>query len=221
MNNNVIVTRNITREDWLKSRQSGIGASDAACIMGLNPWKTNHDLWMEKTGRIIPKDISNSPAVQYGNDAEPLLRELFALDFPEYTVYYDAFGMFAQPEYPWLFATLDGYFTTPDGQDGVLEIKTTQIMRSQQWQYWKDRIPDHYYIQVLHQLLATGFDLAILKAQIKYESHGQLKLSTRHFIIDRDDEQVQQDMKTLLDAEIDFWQSVVNDQEPGTKLPEI
>ena len=66
-----------------------------------------------------------------------------------------------------------------------------------------------------------SFDLAILKAQIKSESHGQLKLSTRHFAIDRDDEQVQQDMKTLLDAEIAFWQSIVDDQEPGTKLPEI
>jgi putative phage-type endonuclease len=209
------------RESWLEARRSGIGASDAACIMGLNPWKTNHDLWMEKTGRKSPEDISDSPVVQYGNDAEPLLRELFALDFPEYTVYYDAFGMFSQPAYPWLFATLDGYFTMPDGRWGVLEIKTTQIMRSRQWQYWKDRIPDHYYIQVLHQLLATGFDLAILKAQIKSESHGQLKLSTRHFAIDRDDEQVQQDMKTLLDAEIAFWQSIVDDQEPGTKLPEI
>lgn len=209
------------REDWLQARRSGIGASDAACIMGLNPWKTNHDLWMEKTGRSTPKDISDSLAVQYGNDAESFLRELFALDFPEYTVYYDEFGIFSQPEYPWLFATLDGYFTTPDDRKGVLEIKTTQIMRSKQWQYWKDRIPDHYYIQVLHQLLATGFDLAILKAQIKSESYGQLKLSTRHFTIDRDDEQVQHDMKTLLEAEIAFWQSIVHDQEPGTKLPEI
>lgn len=221
MNKNTIITRSRTREEWLKARRFGIGASDAACIMGLNPWKTNHDLWMEKTGRTMQKDISDSPAVQYGNDAEPFLRELFALDFPELTVYYDAFGMFSQSAYPWLFATLDGYFTTPDGREGVLEIKTTQIMKSKQWQYWKDRIPDHYYIQVLHQLLATGFDLAILKTQIKYESHGQLKLSTRHFTIDRDDEQVQQDMKTLLNAEIAFWQSVVNDQEPGTKLPEI
>ena len=76
-------------EEWLVNRK-GIGGSDASAILGLNPYKTNQELWMEKKGQMSPVDISDKPYVKYGNDAEPLLRALFALDYPEYKVeYYD------------------------------------------------------------------------------------------------------------------------------------
>lgn len=76
-------------EEWLVNRK-GIGGSDASAILGLNPYKTNQELWMEKKGQMYPVDISDKPYVKYGNDAEPLLRALFSLDYPEYTVeYYD------------------------------------------------------------------------------------------------------------------------------------
>ena len=34
-----------TREEWLKARTL-IGGSDAACILGKNPWKSNVELWL-------------------------------------------------------------------------------------------------------------------------------------------------------------------------------
>lgn len=71
--------------EWLEARE-GIGGSDASAILGLNPYKTNQELWMEKKGQMSPVDISNKPYVKYGNDAESLLRALFSLDYPEYTV---------------------------------------------------------------------------------------------------------------------------------------
>ena len=48
----------MTREDWLEERKKGIGGSDAATILGLNPYKTSIDLWEEKTGRKDAEDIS-------------------------------------------------------------------------------------------------------------------------------------------------------------------
>ena len=75
--------------EWLGNR-SGIGGSDASAVLGLNPYKSNTELWEEKTGKRVPEDISHKDYVQYGHDAEPLLRKLFALDYPEYKVeYYD------------------------------------------------------------------------------------------------------------------------------------
>lgn len=68
-------------EEWLVNRK-GIGGSDASAILGLNPYKTNQELWMEKKGQMSPVDISGKSYVKYGNDAEPLLRALFALDYP-------------------------------------------------------------------------------------------------------------------------------------------
>ena len=77
---------NKDRGQWLKARTYGIGGSDASAIVGMNPYKTNIELFEEKTGRRIPEDISEKPYVKYGNDAEPLIRALFALDYPEYEV---------------------------------------------------------------------------------------------------------------------------------------
>ena len=47
------------RKQWLEERKAGIGASDAAAIIGMNPWKTNIQLWQEKTGEVEPEDISD------------------------------------------------------------------------------------------------------------------------------------------------------------------
>ena len=47
------------RTDWLKARRKGIGGSDAASVLGISPWKSNVQLWEEKTGIAEPEDISD------------------------------------------------------------------------------------------------------------------------------------------------------------------
>ena len=97
-----------THDEWLSARCAGIGGSDAACVLGMNKYKTNVQLWKEKTGITVPKDISDKPAVAYGKQAEFHLRELFALDFPQYDIEYHEYRMYANDKYPFIFATLDG-----------------------------------------------------------------------------------------------------------------
>lgn len=95
--------------EWLQQRLCGIGASEASAIIGKNPYMTNQQLWYYKTQRRQPEDISGKACVRYGHEAEAPIRELFTLDHPEYTVQYGgAFDMVRHPQYPWLFATLDG-----------------------------------------------------------------------------------------------------------------
>ena len=90
-------------------------------ILGLNTYTTPYELWLEKTGRQKPEDISGKACVRYGHEAEAPIRELFALDHPEYTVQYGgAFDMVRHPQYPWLFATLDGRLLDKDGRRGHL-----------------------------------------------------------------------------------------------------
>ena len=76
------------REEWLNARKKGIGGSDAACIIGLNKYKSNVRLWDEKAGLQKPEDVSEKPAVIYGKEAEAAVRRLFILDHPEYDVIY-------------------------------------------------------------------------------------------------------------------------------------
>ncbi len=208
------------REKWLKIRKNGIGGSDAAASVGMNKYKSNVALWREKVGIDVPEDISDKPAVAYGKNAESSLRELFMLDFPEYQVDYHEFGMYFSDEFPYMFATLDGELTEiSTGRKGVLEIKTTTIQNSLQWSEWDDRIPDNYYIQVLHQLICTGFDFARVMAHIKYFKGDIPCVQTRYYLIERND--VQADIEWLKQKEKIFWQSVRDRKCPALILPEI
>ena len=208
-----------SREEWLKKRTSYIGGSDASCIVGMNPYQTNVELWEHKTGRRVPEDIGDNPFVKYGSEAEFYLRELFKLDFPQYEVYYSEHNLWLNDKYPFAHASLDGWITDEIGREGVLEVKTTSIIQSIQKEKWNHRIPDNYYIQVLHYLMVTEFDFAILKAQLKYDYDGDIFLTTKHYYIER--EEVQEDIDYLEQAERDFFKCIKEDRQPNLVLPVI
>lgn len=207
-----------SREEWLKHR-SRIGGSDAAAIVGLNPYKTNTDLYLEKTGQKESPDISDKPYVLYGTKAEEHLRELFRLDFPQYQVQYFDNNMYLNSRYPFAHASLDGELIDEDGRRGILEIKTTNILQSMQKEKWRDRIPDNYFIQILHYLMVTEFDFVVLKAQLKSEFGGQIYLQTKHYFIERSE--VEGDIEYLAEEEEKFWKCVEDKRMPDLILPDI
>ena len=132
-----------SREEWLKARDQHIGGSEAASVLGLNPYQSNTDLWRIKTGQREAEDISDKPYVRYGHDAEPLLRELFKLDYPELEVGYVENNLFVNSRYPWAHASLDGWLRDREGRTGILEIKTTEILQSMQREKWNKQVPDN------------------------------------------------------------------------------
>ena len=209
-----------TREEWLEARKRFIGGSDASAIMGMNPYKTNVELWLEKTGQFKPEDISNKPYVRYGTEAEDYLRELFRLDYPQYEVFYEPNNMWTNDEYPWAHASLDGWlFDRESGRFGILEIKTTNILQSMQKEKWHNRIPDNYYCQLLHYLMVTGFDFCILKAQLKTEFNGDVYLQTKHYTVEK--AEVQADLDELIFREQRFAELVKDRKRPGLILPQV
>lgn len=141
---------------WLKGRLNGIGGSDASAVVGKNPYKTNIELFEEKTGRRIAPDISEKPYVIYGKEAEQFIRELFRLDYPQYQVAHHEFRILQSLEYPFMQASLDGELVDQDGRKGILEIKTTNILQSMQYEKWKDRIPDENFIKDRYLQMAKG-----------------------------------------------------------------
>ena len=206
------------RDEWLKNR-TRIGGSDASAVVGMNPYKTNVELWLEKTGQSTPEDISDKPYVKYGTEAEPLLRELFKLDFPEYQVFYEENNLFLNKKYPWGHYSADGWLRDQNGRKGILEIKTTEILQSMQKEKWNQRIPDNYYIQLLHGLLIMEADFAVLKAQLKTVFDGVPYLQTKHYFVERSE--VEDDIKYLASAEERFWGCVQSRTTPDLILPEI
>ena len=207
------------REEWLQARKNHIGGSDASACVGLNPYKDNVQLWEEKMGLRIPQDISDKEYVQYGTEAEMHLRGLFALDYPQYRVLYEENNMFVNSDYPWMHASLDGELVDEEGRHGVLEIKTTNILQSMQYEKWNDRIPDNYYCQILHYLAVTGYEFVVLKAQLKSWKGDVLHIETRHYFIERKD--VEEDIRELVRAERRLWECVVSGKRPDLILPAI
>ena len=209
-----------SREEWLEHRLNGIGGSEISAIIGCNPYMTNVDLWKYKTGQLEHEDISDKSYVKYGTNAEPLLRELFKLDYPEYDVFYEENNSFKNDKYPFALASLDGWLVEREtGRKGVWECKTTNILQSMQKEKWNGRIPDNYYCQVLMYMAVIEADFAILKAQLKTEFNGEVYCQTKHYKIERSD--VEQDIEYIMQKGAEFWEYVKTRKQPPLLLPEI
>lgn len=209
-----------SRAEWLEARKNYIGGSEAAAIVGMSPYSNNVDLWELKTGRRVAEDISDNPLVKYGTEAEKFLRELFALDHPQYAVNYVKNNLYLNDRYPWAHASLDGtLFEIETERRGVLEIKTTNIQSPEQKLKWDGRIPDNYYCQILWYLAVTEFDFAVLVAQLKWDYDGDIFKVTKHYRIERSE--VEADIKYLMKKGSEFFEYIKNDVRPPLMLPRV
>jgi putative phage-type endonuclease len=138
-------------QQWHAYRQSRRNASESAAVLGLSPWMTPYQLWLVKTGRL---QTPATTAMQRGTDLEPLARAAYELQT----------GHIMEPlvieEGPYS-ASLDGM--TLDGSL-ILEIKCPfRGMRSELWEgVSQGQVPQHYVIQIQHQLMVAGADTAHL-----------------------------------------------------------
>ena len=201
--------------EWLNYRRTGIGGSDAAAILGLSPFKTNVEVWEEKVGLREPKDISDNPAVKYGKEAEDIRRQLFALDYPELEVTADKTVVYRRG---FMFASLDGDLKKKDtGELGIYEGKTTELHRRADLMKWTGRVPDYYYVQLLHYFITTERAFSILDAQIKLDVASEIEILVRRYPYYRKD--LFPDLRYLYTEEKDFWGYVERKERPPLKLP--
>ena len=210
------------REEWLHHRSKYIGGSDAACIIGLNPWKSNVELWKEKKGLVVPEDISSKPYVQYGINAEPIMRELFQLNYPQYKVEYEENNSWMNDKYPFAAVSHDGWITEiATGRKGVWESKATEIVSSMGREKWAGKIPDNYYCQLLHSLLVReDCEFAHLTALLTFKYQDkELYQQIKNYHIERSE--VADDIAYLADKESEFYESFKSGRCPALILPEI
>lgn len=201
-----------SHEEWLKKRTSYIGGSDAAAVIGRNPWMSNTELWEIKTGRRKQADISDKPVVKYGIEAEEHIRELYKLDNPNKDVFYEPNNIWLNDRYPFAHASLDGWIKDEDDRFGILEIKTSEVMSGSAAAKWKDQIPPNYYCQLLHYLLVTEAKFADLRALIKFFSHIEI----RDYHIERNE--VEDDIAFLRSEEEKFAEYIKADKCPDLIL---
>lgn len=207
-------------DEWLKNRSKGIGGSEISSVVGYNPYMDNVTLWEIKTGRRKSDDISGKPYVRYGTRAEEHLRELFALDFPQYKVFYEENNSFTNDLCPFAQASLDGWLIDDKGRTGILEIKTTEILNSTQKEKWRSRIPQNYFCQVLFYMAVMEADFAELWARIKKKTPDGVYVIEQNYHIERDG-MVQEDIDYLMQKGAEFWEYVKRDERPPLVLPAV
>lgn len=191
-----IPTATMSKEEWTALRSTTIGGSDAAAILGLNPYKSPYALWAEKTGKVIPEDISKKEAVRLGTDLEEYVAKRFTeatgkkVRRENYTVFRD--------DMPYAHANYDRVVI---GERAGLEIKTTNALNLKKFK--NGEYPANYYVQCCHYLLVSGLDrwyLAVLVLGVEFKV----------FTIERDEAEI----AALKEAEENFWYQVQNDLPP-------
>ncbi len=191
-------TRDLDRQAWLAIRRGGIGSSDAAAAVGLNPYQSALELWLDKTGRNSgePSEAEDDPRY-WGRLLEPLVAEAYAERTGNRVRRVNA--ILQHPEHPWMLADLDRE-VVGSGDVQVVEIKTAGPYGARRWQ---DGVPEDVQLQVQHQLAVTGqsvADVAVLLGGQELEIHR----------IERDEAVIER----LIALEHQFWTYVEADTPP-------
>jgi putative phage-type endonuclease len=132
-------------EEQKALRRTGVGASESAAALGMSPYQTRFNLWQVKRGEIEP-DPENI-AMRFGNAAEPFILNEFKLAHPEFYVEAAPPTMRRGRMLAHLDAWCPGHFN--------VQIKTASS-RVGWGEPGSDEIPQHYLIQVQHEMLLAS-----------------------------------------------------------------
>lgn len=175
----------VSHEEWLQMRKTGIGGSDAGAICGVSPYSSAMVVYQDKTSDALGE--IDSEAMRQGRDLEDYVASRF-MEATGLKVRRSNY-MYRSVEYPWMIADVDRLIV---GEDAGLECKTASAYNAGKW---KDgEIPPHYLIQCYHYMAVTGkrswyIAVAILGRDFKYAR------------IEWDDELI----RNLFTIESDFW----------------
>jgi putative phage-type endonuclease len=199
----LVKTNTLSRDEWLEVRKHGIGSSDAAAAVGLNPYKSQLELWMEKTGRDTdlpkPDPTDTTAPVYWGTLLEPIVAASYTQQTGRKVRKVNA--VLQHPDRPWMLANIDREVVGASDVQ-ILECKTAGEFGAR---HWRDGVPEYVQLQVQHQLAVTGkqaADVAVLLCGQQLKVHR----------IERDDSLI---AKLMLLQER-FWHYVTTDTPPPT-----
>lgn len=190
-----MIAETMTRDEWLKARHNGVGASEAAAVLGISPWQTPLGLYLQKIGDV--PDTPATPRMEWGLKLERLIAEEFATT--------SGISLEKGPPllqaHPWMLASLD--YWVPG--ERVVEIKTVSPFAADGFgEDGTAEIPAHYALQVQQQMACANVPHATLVALMlgTYKTHV--------YEVPRNDEVISQ----LSEAEREFMARVARRDPP-------
>lgn len=180
-------------------RQKYIGSSDAAAILGISPWRTPLDVYLDKIQpRKEEADPSRQRVLTRGKRMEPYVIDVLQEDTGLQIV---ARGnRYLDPELPFIAAEIDAEAASGEN----IEIKTVSPFKAKEWgEQHSDEIPLHYAAQVMHALMVTQRDVCVLGVLIGGDDF-------RVYRLERDDITIQ----AIREKEIAFWERIQQQNPP-------
>jgi putative phage-type endonuclease len=182
--------------EWHKERQNGIGASEAAAILGLSKYATPLEVYLQKT--LPPAEIADTKETRRGRRFESFVLDMYEEDFGELE---RNIPRVTSPTHPFMFANLDARWKR---DKRPVDAKTVGQFVAHLWgDPGTDAVPQEYVIQMHHQMKVTGAeisDLAVLKNIDNFS----------RYTIALDKELAEM----IVAAEADFWRRVENREPP-------
>ena len=188
--------KKISHEEWLSLRERGLGGSDAATCVNMNPYSGLLTLYASKTGMSKPKE--DNEAMRLGRDLEQYVATRFMEETGKKVINDNWF--YVDDDYDFLIANIDRRVV---GESAGLECKTMGSFNG--YNFEAGEVPSHYYCQCQHYCSVLGLDRMYLAI---------LVLQRGLFIvpIERNDDFI----KSLREAETAFWTQYIEQQ----KMPE-
>lgn len=189
-----ISTVNMTEKEWLAERRNTIGGSEAAAIVGVDPWNSAYTLWHKKKG--YTEEVATSLAAEFGKFAEEFVAQKFEQETGKKVRRENA--IIRNPDYPFAHANIDRRII---GENAGLECKTTSALNLKRFK--NGEYPERYYVQCVHYMMVCGFDRMYLACLI---GNNQFRI----FAIERDEAEI----KALAAQEKAFYELLQGDTPP-------
>ena len=184
----------------LAARKDHIGSSDVAAILGISPWASAYDVWLQKTGKLEEKHETND-AMEDGNLLEAVVlrwasKELGAIEKRP------AMLEFRHNELP--------IVSHPDGivkEDGVpVEVKTAG-MRGPIMGNWgepgSDEIPENYLVQCTVHMMCVKAEICHVPCWLGNKGRVLFRVTRNADLVN-----------VILERVAAFWKLVQSDTPP-------
>lgn len=190
----LISTKELTHDDWLDHRRTGLGGSDIAAICGMSRYKSAMEVYLDKLGEIPP--LEDNPKMKAGRMLEPVIAEWFAEETGMRVQRQNS--IFQHKQYPHMLANIDRWLPA---LNAGLEIKNTGEYSKDDWS--GTQAPTEYILQCNHYMAVTGADKWFICVLI-----GGWDLQWK--VIERDEALI----NNLITIENEFWYNNVLAKNP-------
>ena len=211
------------RRHWLEARLDGIGASDAAAVLGVSRFASPFSLWSEKVARVVDDEEDNE-ILESGRRAEPMIAEYF-----EDKVMPKGMILIGLNPMPWIWSPDDPtdspWRCSPDAlmipddwcpeerpdminrvdrtySPGMIPVQLKNVSMGMLHK-WDGEAPLEYQLQVLHEMIVLGAQYGYIVAWIGGMYWRWQRIEWHPKMVDM-----------LLDAEVKFWKLVQDEQPP-------